>query len=110
LAQNKTAEEEREKWRLIYYWRSLPRLSSSTPPAVVHPLARTYVDEASRKQLGAARMRENYKQSRYRGFNCTIAGSNKIEIVPIVFETFGGMGEEAKKCFEYLYACMQSKR
>jgi len=24
--------------------------------------------------------------------------------VPIVFETFGGMGEEAKKIFEYLYA------
>jgi len=49
-------------------------------------------------------MRENYKQSRYRGLNCTIADPNKIEIVPIVFETFGGMGEEAKKIFEYLYA------
>jgi len=55
-------------------------------------------------------MRENYKQSQYRGLNCTIADPNKIEIVLIVFETFGEMDEEAKKYFEYLYAYAQSKR
>jgi len=72
--------------------------------AVVHILACTHVNAAARKQLGAARIKEQNKDSRYRGTEFTIADENTINIVPIVFETYGGMGEKAKEWFEKAYA------
>jgi len=52
---------------------------------------------------GAAKMREQFKRSRYQNVTITCADPETTVFVPIVFETYGGMREEAKKFFEEIY-------
>jgi len=80
-----------------------PSHTSTFDVSVTHPAAQTFVLQASRSPLAAAKLREAIKKSKY-GVQ---ALEEKVTFTPFVLETYGGLGKEAVKFvrkISHLYA------
>ena len=57
----------------------------------VSPTCSSYIDKSSKTPLAIALMRERNKKNKYE----SIATKHNIEVVPFIFETYGGIAPQA---------------
>jgi len=88
------------------------RLAAISQPGAIRFLrsaGKLHAQTVTTRSLGAAKMREQFKRNRYQNVTITCADPETTVFVPIVFETYGGVGEEAKKFFEKIYLLAEQR-